>query len=87
MFSWITRNPLITGLIALVLIAAVIAFFSYLDKGDQRQENQLINHGVTQERDASKTEVINRVEQAQDAVRNPTSNELNRVCEKYDRNC
>lgn len=87
MISWITKNPLTTGLIALVLIAAVIAFFSYLDKGDQRQENQLINHGVTLEREAGKTEVINRVEQAKDAGDTPTSDELNRVCDKYDRNC
>lgn len=75
------------GLVALALIAAIVGGVRSCKKIDQQQENALVESGVTKERSQAQSEVINHVEDARDAVDNPTVNELNVVCEKYDRNC
>lgn len=87
MLKWITGNPILSGVIAAVLIAAVIAFFAFRSAENKRHEDQLINQGVTTERVQSQSEVINHVKEANAARDTPTSNELNIVCGKYDRNC
>jgi len=87
MLKWIKGNPLYAGIIAAVLIAAVVAFFAFRTIENKRHEGQLVKQGATQEQVKSQSEVINHVKEANAARDNPTSNELNIVCGKYDRNC
>lgn len=85
--NWLKSNPLIAGVGLLIAIVAVIAFFNFLDKGRQRHEGQLVNQGELIERGESNAKVINDVGTGRRAADEPTANELNRVCGKYDRNC
>lgn len=87
MLNWIKGNPLWAGLAALVLIVAVLAFFSFLDKGRERHEEQLVNKGQLQERSEGNARVLNDVAIAKNAVEQPSSDQLNVVCSSYDRNC
>lgn len=75
------------GLAVLALLVALVFGIRGMQNDEREENNQLINTGIVIEREAGQAEVINHVEQAKDAVTNPTSNELNVVCEKYDRNC
>lgn len=85
--NWIRSNPILAGVIAAVLIAAVVAFFAFRTIENKRHEGQLTNLGATTEQVKSQSEVINHVKEANSARDNPTGNELNIVCGKYDRNC
>lgn len=78
---------IIPGVIALGLIAVIVLGINSCKKLDAEADNQLINSGIAAERAATQGEVINHVNEAQDAVSNPTANDLSRVCSKYDRNC
>jgi hypothetical protein len=71
----------------LALIAIIVVGVQKCKQIDRDIYNDTVNVGVVKEREETKTEVLNRVEQGRDAVDNPTSAELNRVCDKYDRNC
>jgi hypothetical protein len=64
--KWLTSNPLILGIIGLVLVAAVVAYFTFADKKAQRQEGNLVDKGVLQERSETQGEVINRTKEATD---------------------
>lgn len=75
------------GLATLALIAAIVFGVRSCAQDERAENNQLIEIGQTVERDKGNQEVINSVKEANDAVTNPTVNELNVVCEKYDRNC
>lgn len=75
------------GVIALALVAAIVMGVKSCKQIDQQNDNALVTAGETKERERGQSEVINHVEQAQDATRNPSSDELNIVCSKYDRNC
>lgn len=75
------------GLATLALIAAIVFGVRGCAQDERAENNQLIEIGQTVERDKGNQEVINSVKEANDAVTNPTVNELNVVCEKYDRNC
>lgn len=87
LFSFIKGDPLFLGVIAVVIIAVFMLSIRSCEKQEDHDNANLVNQGAIVERDASKSEVINHVEQAKDAVDNPTSDDLNRVCTKYDRNC
>lgn len=78
---------LIPGVAVLLLVVAIVFGVRGCQEDERAENNQLIEMGVTKERDRGNQEVINRVEESIDAVNNPTVNELNVVCEKYDRNC
>lgn len=83
-------NPwkyVVTGILILALIAATVFGVRGCSKDEREENNQLIEVGKTIEREAGQTKVIKDVEEAINAVDNPTSAELNVVCEKYDRNC
>jgi uncharacterized protein YpmS len=75
------------GVLALALVAAIVIGFRGIQNDEREENNQLIEQGIVVEREAGQREVIKDVEEARDAVSNPTVNELNVVCEKYDRNC
>jgi len=77
----------VVGLAALALVAAITVGVRGCKQIEQDADNILIESGVTKERSESQGKVIEDVKQAQDAVNNPTSDELNVVCDKYDRNC
>ena len=85
--NFLRSNPILLGILGLVAIIGVIAFFSYVDHKDQRHEGQLVNSGEVIERGHANEEVINHVQNANEARDTPTVNELNVVCGKYDRNC
>lgn len=75
------------GVIALALVAAIIAGIVSYKKINQENDNALVNSGEVKEREKGQAEVINHVKEVQDARDNPTPDELNIVCSKYDRNC
>lgn len=75
------------ALIALAFIAAIVLGVKQCKQIDSNSDNVLVNAGATEERSRGQSEVINHVQNAQDAVRNPSPEQLNIVCEKYDRNC
>lgn len=77
----------VTGLIALSLIASIVLGIKSCKEVDQQNYNTTFNSGVTQEREASQSETINAVKNANEARDTPTSDQLNVVCDKYDRNC
>ena len=77
----------VPGFIALALLAAIVFGLRGCANDERAENNQFVNSGVVMEREAGQREVINHVEEARDAVANPTVNELNVVCEKYNRNC
>lgn len=85
MIDW--KRYILLGILALGLVAAIVMGVKGCKEIDQEQDNALVNSGVVLEREASKGEVINAIEKSRDAVDAPTSDELNRVCDKYDRNC
>lgn len=85
--NWLKSNPIIAGVGLLIAIVAVIAFFSFLDKGRQRHEGQLVNQGELIERGEGNAKVLNDVGDAKNAVDEPSAEQLNRVCSQYDRNC
>lgn len=62
MMTFLKANPLVAGLIAAVLIAAVVAFFYFGDKKEQRIEDKLEQKGVITERAQTQGETLNRVE-------------------------
>lgn len=75
------------GVLVLALVAAIIFGVKGCKQIDQENNNAIYNNGVVAEQSASREEVINHVQEARNAVDRPTSNELNVVCERYDRNC
>jgi hypothetical protein len=77
----------VPGVIALALIAAIVLGVKSCKEIDQENNNQLVNYGEVLSTSQSQGETINAVQNANDARTNPTSNELNVVCERYDRNC
>ena len=78
---------IVPGILVLALIAAIVFGVKSCTEDERAENNQLVNTGELIERGAAHQEVINHVEKARDAVDAPTGNELNVVCEKYDRNC
>jgi hypothetical protein len=72
---------------ALALIAAIVVGVRGCKQDEHAQENQAINMGVKSERADTQGEVLNHVQKANDAVINPTNEQLERVCSRYDRNC
>jgi hypothetical protein len=89
MFSKLTGiwRFIVPGVLVLALVAAIV-FGVRGCKEDEREENREIqNTGELVERGKASGEVINAIENANDAVERPSEHELNWVCEKYDRNC
>jgi hypothetical protein len=89
MFGSLTgwKKYIVVGLAFLALVAVIVVGVRGCKQDENDMYNETINTGAQIERGNAATEVLNRVEQGEDAVRNPTSNELNVVCDKYDRNC
>lgn len=75
------------GIVALILVAVIVFGVRGCIQDERVEDNQLVNTGEIIEREAHQREVIKDVEEARDAVDNPTGNDLNVVCKKYDRNC
>jgi hypothetical protein len=76
-----------SGVIVLALVVLIVFGVRGCAQDERVEDNQMINTGQTIEREAGHQEVINHVEQAKDATTNPTTDDLNVVCSKYDRNC
>jgi cell division protein FtsN len=87
MMKWITSNPLYAGIILAALLAVVAGGYVVIEKKQKRQENTLVNQGELIERTQSQSETINAVQNAQQVVDHPSTEQLNIVCGKYDRNC
>lgn len=78
----------IAGAAALLALVAAIVFGTVQCKKIDRSNHQEVVHtGVIQEREQSHQEVITHVQEAHEAVTNPTPTERSSVCSKYDRNC
>lgn len=78
---------IVPGVAALALIAVIILGVNSCKKTDQENYNTTVNTGVVQEREKSQGETLNAIDKANNAVERPTSDQLNVVCSKYDRNC
>lgn len=77
----------VPGIMVLLLVAAIVFGVKSCQEDERAENNQIMNSGELIERGKTNSEVLNHVEEARNAVDNPTSNDLNVVCEKYDRNC
>lgn len=75
------------GLAALAIALTITLTFRSCDKRHEEINANFVNQGVTKEVTAEQSETINAVEVSTKAVRQPTSDQLNVVCERYDRNC
>jgi hypothetical protein len=89
MFSKLTGiwRFIVPGVLALALVAAIVFGVRGCKEDEREENNQLINTGELIERGEANRKVIDDVQEARNAVDNPTSDDLNVVCEKYDRNC
>lgn len=87
MLNWLKSNPIYAGIILIVLLAIVAGTLSMIERNQQREEENLVNLGASQEREAGNKEVLNNVGKAKEAGERPTAEQLNSVCSKYDRNC
>lgn len=85
--STIPQRALIGGGLLLLLVIAMVLGVRSCDRREVSQNSNLVNQGVTAERDASKAEVINDVADAKAAVEQPSNADLQRLCHKYDRAC
>jgi hypothetical protein len=75
------------ALLAAALVAAIVIGVKQCKQIDQENKNVLVNAGIDKERSQGQGEVLNHVEKANDAARAPTNEQLDSVCNKYDRNC
>lgn len=62
--SLLKANPLVAGLIGIALVAAIVAYFTFADRREQRIEEKLEEKGAVTERAKQSEAVINRVEEA-----------------------
>lgn len=78
----------LAGFAGMVLaMFAIVVFVHSCEKQKDQANANLVNQGATQERSSQQAETINAVQNAQEVTRNPTSDQLNVVCSRYDRNC
>lgn len=75
------------AVLALALIAAIVFGVRSCKQIDSNGDNILINAGADKIQSRQQGEVINALQTAHDAVQHPTSDQLNVVCSRYDRNC
>lgn len=87
MLTWLKANPLYAGIILAVLLAIIFGTFKLIESRMDKADEVLVNSGVLIERGAANEEVINSVQNANDARDNPSPELDNRVCEEFDRNC
>ena len=85
MLPFIKANPLLVGAFVLLIGFGLWLLVSMTERGEIREETNLRESGAVTERLETNEEVLNRVEQAKDAVRDPDPGELERVRGKYDR--
>src|SRR4051812_1623400 len=71
----------------LALVGAIVFGTVQCKKIDQSNHQEVVQTGVVKEREAHQEEVIKHVQEAHEAVTNPTPAERDVVCSKYDRNC
>lgn len=87
MLTWLKANPLYAGIILAVLLAIIFGTFKLIESRMDKADEVLVNSGVLIERGAANEEVINSVQNANDARDNPSPELDNRVCSEFDRNC
>jgi hypothetical protein len=83
-FPW---NYISAGVGVLALVAAIVFGTVECKKIDRGNHETTVQTGVTKEREDNHQEVIKHVEQAHEAVTNPTPAERGSLCSTYDRNC
>lgn len=83
-FPW---NYIAGAVAILALVGAIVFGVVQSKKINQENTKAVVHTGVIQEREQTHQEVITHVQEAHEAVTNPTPAERSGVCEKYDRNC
>jgi Cu/Ag efflux pump CusA len=83
-FPW---NYIAAGVAILALVAAIVFGTVQCKRINQENTKTIVQTGVVAEREQNHQEVINHVQEAHEAVVNPTPAERSGVCSKYDRNC
>lgn len=92
MITWFKGLPLVAKLIG-GAVALALGFFLITQvvgcvKDSEDEENaNYVEQGVTQERSHAQGEVLNSVQNANDARDRPDPALEQRVCDRYDRNC
>lgn len=88
-WTWVRANPIGAALGTIVVVLGIYivvsAYFGHKDRKEQRIENVLVESGETRERLKANEEVLNNVEDANDAVRNPAPADVERMRERFDR--
>lgn len=87
MLTWLKANPLYAGIILAVLLAIVFGGYKLIEGRMESHDEVLVNSGQLIERGRANEEVLNSVQNAQDARDNPSPELDNRVCSEFDRNC
>jgi hypothetical protein len=75
------------GVAVLALVAVIVTGVVSCKKVDSTNRNQVVQSGIDHATVVSQGEVLNHVQKANDAVLAPSAQQLNVVCNKYDRNC
>lgn len=75
----------VTAGIGLLILCGVVFLIIHNHTKKTAQANQTI--GAQTERLQSQSETINAVQNADEVVQHPSAEQLNIVCNKYDRNC
>jgi Cu/Ag efflux pump CusA len=83
-FPW---NYIAGAVAILALVSAIVFGTVQCKKIDRSNHQEVVQTGVVKEREQTHQEVIKHVEEAHEAVTNPTPAERSIVCSKYDRNC
>jgi Cu/Ag efflux pump CusA len=80
-------NYIAGGVGILLIVLGIVLGTVQCKKIDANNTEKTVQTGVIKEREAHQEEVINHVQEAHEAITNPTPAERNIVCSKYDRNC
>lgn len=87
MLTWLKANPLYAGILLIVLLAIIAGGYKLIESRMEAHDEVLVNSGVQIERGRANEEVINSVQNANNARDNPSPELDNRVCDEFDRNC
>lgn len=76
---------LIAGVLAAALVGGIALWIASRERKEERIDNSFVEQGRTEERADQQERTIENVKKANDAERNPTLDDRERVRQKYDR--
>lgn len=89
MMNLIRANPIVAGIIGAVLLAALLfgirTCVAKEERAEIRVEQKLEEKGAVTERSRQQQETINAVQNANDAVNNPSVSDIERMRNRFNR--